>query len=264
MRNRTLITLFLCTTVIYSCNTGLPQLSIANSTNNEKEQNVDSLEIVQYYARNSKRTKPSQTIGSVSKGKLAHGKLAPFYGKNFTYFDSRSYLNHRAFTSDQVLSSILESYQEMETIADKRHFYLMELSNKQGGKIYPHRTHQNGLSVDFMMPMLKNNLPYTGLDTLGIDHYWLKSNNEGEYSEDESVKVDFELIAKHILNLEKNARKNGLKISKVIIKIEYKDELFSSAAGQELKSSGIYVVQNLSKIINDIHDDHYHIDFKKV
>jgi len=152
----------------------------------------------------------------------------------------------------------------MESIAQHRHFFLMELSNKEGGKIFPHRTHQNGLSVDFMMPMLKNDVPYIGLDTLGADHYWLSFNDQGEYSEDKTIVVDFELIAEHILQLEKNARINGLKISKVIIKVEYKDELFAGKAGQKLKNSGIYVVQNLSKLINDIHDDHYHIDFKKI
>ena len=264
MRNLLLITLSFFPALMYSCDTSQAQTNISNSTVSEKEPNPDSLEVIDYYASNSTITKPSQVIGTVSKGKLAHGKLAPFYGENFSYFDSRSYLSHRAFTSDNVLSAILASYKDMESIADKRHFYLMELSNKEGGQIYPHRTHQNGLSADFMMPMLKENAPYIGLDTLGIDHYWLKFNNKGEYSEDESIKVDFELIAKHILNLEKNARKNGLKISKVIIKIEFKDELFSSAAGKKLKNSGIYVVQNLSKLINDIHDDHYHIDFKKI
>jgi len=264
MRNLMLITLILFPVLMHSCNIGQAKTDIPSSIISEKEPNPDSLETIEYYANNSKVTKPSHVIGTVSKGKLNHGKLFPFYGDNFSYFDSRSYLNHRAFTSDAVLSTILASYQDMKSIADKRHFYLMELSNKEGGQIYPHRTHQNGLSADFMMPMLKDNAPYIGLDTLGIDHYWLKFNNKGEYSEDKSVKVDFELIAKHILNLEKNARKNGLKISKVIIKIEFKDELFSSAAGQRLKNSGIYVVQNLSKLINDIHDDHYHIDFKKV
>ena len=264
MKNLLIITLFLLPLLMYSCETSQAQINIPNSTLIENEPDSDSMEVVEYYLENSNIKNASQTIGTVSKGKLKHGKLVPFYGENFSYFDSRSYLNHRAFTSDAVLNSILGSYEDMKSIAKGRHFYLMELSNKEGGRIYPHRTHQNGLSADFMMPMLKNDKPFIGLDTLGIDHYWLKFNNNGEYSEDESVKVDFDLIAKHILNLEKNARDNGLKISKVIIKIEFKDQLFASDAGKELKKSGIYVVQNLSKLINDIHDDHYHIDFKKV
>ena len=264
MLKTNLIFLLFLLSLTFSCSVDSIKTKIAHSDTIEKTINSDSLEIIAYYSKNSGKNDSSQTIGSVSKGKLKNGKLIPFYGTNFTYFDSRSYLNHRAFTSDKVMSSILSSYKEMETIAIGRHFYLMELSNKEGGKIYPHRTHQNGLSVDFMMPMLKNDVPYIGLDTLGADHYWLSFNDNGEYSEDKSIVVDFELIAEHILSLEKSAKANGLNISKIIIKVEFKDELFSGKAGQKLKNSGIYVVNNLSTLINDIHDDHYHIDFKKI
>jgi penicillin-insensitive murein endopeptidase len=152
----------------------------------------------------------------------------------------------------------------METLMPNRRFYLMELSNEKGGKIYPHRTHQNGLSVDFMMPMLKNNQPYYGLDTLGKNHYLLSFNENGKYSEDNEVKVDFDLIALHILELNKEAQKNGLKISKVIIKIEYKDDLFKTLNGKKLNTSGIYFVKGLTPLINHLHDDHYHIDFEKI
>jgi len=54
-----------------------------------------------------------------------------------------------------------------------------------------------------------------------------------------------------------------MKIAKVIIKIEYKDELFATEYGQKLKKSGIYIVKGLTKLINALHDEHYHIDFKK-
>lgn len=262
--NKTLSTTTLIILLLCSCTNESAQTNIVNHFPIQAHLNQDSLACLKYYENNSNVIDDSQNIGSVSNGKLINGKLVPFYGENYAYFDSKSYLEHRAYTTDEVLSTILSSYKDMELISKDRFFYLMELSNKDGGKIWPHRTHQNGLSADFMMPMLRNSTPYCGLDTLGIDHYWLRFNNSGEYSEDKSVKVDFELIAKHILNLDKNARKNGMKISKVIIKIEYKDELFSGEAGQKLKNSGIYVVRNLSKLINDIHDDHYHVDFMKI
>lgn len=139
----------------------------------------------------------------------------------------------------------------------------MELSNQHGGTIYPHRTHQNGLSADFMMPKLRNGVACYDLDSLGADHYWLDFDDNGRLKKDTSIQIDFNLIAQHILILNKNALKKGYSIGKVIIKIEYKEELFASYYGKQLKSSGIYVVKQLTPLINQIHDDHFHIDFEK-
>ena len=69
-------------------------------------------------------------------------------------------------------------------------------------------------------------------------------------------------MAIHILALEKNARKNGLKIKKVIFNIGLKDKLFKSENGKLLKASGIYFAQNLTPTLNKLHDDHYHVDFE--
>ena len=246
---------------LVSCN----ELESQQSNNSYVQNNIDSLnECEQFYNNWKDNSTISKTSGTVSNGSLANGKLMPYNGENFTYFDDESYLAGRAFTSQEVKETILLSYQSMQLLSPKRHFYLMELSNEKGGKIYPHRTHQNGLSVDFMMPMLKNNVPYYGLDTLGKNHYLLSFNEKGEYSEDKDVIVDFDLIALHILELEKAAKKQNLKISKVIIKIEYKDELLATKNGKLLKNSDIYIVNGLTPLINHLHDDHYHIDFEKI
>lgn len=53
-----------------------------------------------------------------------------------------------------------------------------------------------------------------------------------------------------------------MKIGKVIIKLELKDELFASIYGKELLSNGIYFAQKLTPLINGVHDEHYHVDFE--
>ncbi|MCT4580081.1 MAG: penicillin-insensitive murein endopeptidase [Flavobacteriales bacterium] len=217
--------------------------------------------ILSYYQQNKGNKKPSRSSGSVSNGKLTNGKLLPFYGTNFSYFDKGSYLSGRAYLNNKVLTTVLESYKQLEKEVPNRHFFIMETANQKGGELYPHRTHQTGLSVDFMMPLIQNKQPYYKLDSLGTRHYLLAFNDQGEYANDNTVKVDFNLIARHILILNQQAKKVGLKIKKVIIKIEYKDELFATEYGKKLKASGIYVVKGLSKMINALHDEHYHIDF---
>lgn len=223
---------------------------------------LHSSEIEKYYNENKGDESPSISTGTVSAGKLENGKLIPFHGANFIYFDTLSYLSGRAFVNDKVKKTILETYKEFEIIKPERHFCMMECSNQHGGQLYPHHTHQNGLSVDFMSPLLKDSIPYCGLDALGADHYWLDFDADGNYLNDKTISVYFNLIAEHILVLEKKARIYGLKISKVIIKIEFKDNLLATENGKILANSGIYIVKNLTTLINSLHDDHYHIDFE--
>jgi penicillin-insensitive murein endopeptidase len=113
-----------------------------------------------------------------------------------------------------------------------------------------------------MMPLKKDNKPYYEEDYSGKMHYLLTFDNTGVFSDNKEVSIDFDAAGEHILALEKAARQNGLKIKKVIIKIELKDELFASKHGKELEESGIYFVKGLSKLVNALHDDHYHIDFE--
>ena len=205
---------------------------------------------------------PSRSIGSVSNGKLKNGHIVPFSGKNFHYFDTTSYLANRGFTHEKVLQTVLDTYETLDSLLPGRHFCIMECSHQHGGKLIPHRTHQNGLSVDFMMPKLKDSKPYYKLDDLGAEHYLLTFNENGKYSKDPSVELDFNTIALHILELQASAKRNGIGIEKVIINTGLKDELYATDHGKVLKQSGIYLTQNLSPLINALHDDHFHVDFR--
>ncbi len=202
----------------------------------------------------------SESIGTVSNGSLKHGKLVPYKGRNFMYFDRTSYLEGRAFLNDLALKSMLSTYDSLLAALPQRYFNVMECSHEHGGEMFPHRTHQNGLSIDFMMPLVKDGSPYYGLDTIGLEHYALQFDDNGRYTKDTTITIDFDLVARQILLLDHFAKQNGLAVFKVIIKIELKDELFATQYGQRLKESRIYVVRGLSPLINSLHDDHFHID----
>lgn len=227
----------------------------------ELDQNEPELSAVdRYYQQNRQDSIPSVSFGGVGNGRIENSTVVPFSGTNFVYFDTTSYLSGRAHTSDKVCKTILQAYAALEESSDYR-FVLMELSNKDGGEIYPHRTHQNGRSADFMSPLLKNGKPYTDLDYLGGPHYMLEFDGTGKLTDDPSVYINFDLIALQILELESAARKNNMRIEKVIWKVELLDELLASENGKRLAKSGIYITRNLSPLINSLHDDHFHIDF---
>jgi len=240
-----------------------------NTTPNHKNENKlpsrsdfsSSPNVIKEYQKAHQEVDKSESTGTVSNGSLKHGYLVPFSGDNFRYFDTTSYLAGRAFVNGAVYKTLVDSYAVLNSKSDI--FYgLMECSNEHGGRLYPHRTHQNGLSCDFMSPLLKNGKPSTDLNGLGADHYFMNFDKNGVYEEDRAYTIDFDAIAQHLLVLNVSARKNGLKIEKVILKIELKDELFASKYGSELRKTGIYFANSLSHLINELHDDHYHVDFK--
>jgi len=233
----------------------------ANNSLNKSAQSKEPTVAEKYYQMHANDSVKSESIGSVSSGQLKNATLIPFKGSNYEYFDLNSYVGGRAFTHSTVAAITVQTYQSLESQGVKRQFKVMEFSRKEGGKIFPHRTHQNGLSVDFMMPLQKDGKPYYELDKKGASHYLMEFDKEGRYSEDQSISIDFEMAARHLLELDAQARKEGMKIHKVIFNTDLKDELFSGKYGQKLKASGIYVTRNLSKLINDLHDDHYHVDF---
>lgn len=252
------VSIILCT--LGSCTAQIK--STSSDSISPQTTDVVSSKVDEHFHSYDSIQEPSISTGSVSNGSLNSGRIFPFSGNNFHYFDTTSYLADRGFTHEKVLKTVLEAYTELETLLPERHFCIMECSHKHGGKLFPHRTHQNGLSIDFMMPKLKDSKPYYELDNLGAQHYMLTFDENGNYSEDKSISLDFNTIALHILELQKAAKKNGLSIEKVIINTSLKDELFATENGKILKTSGIYVVRNLSPLINAVHDDHFHIDFK--
>lgn len=215
-----------------------------------------------FYARHLDSLQNSESIGVPGKGSLVNGKIIPFSGTNFHYFSKTSYLHGRAFVNHNLKGLVLESYQDLSIQFPKQQFGIMECSKKEGGKISGHRTHQNGLSIDFMSPKMKENVPYYGLDHLGASHYQLAFNNDGKLIAEPSIEIDFEMMGQHILALHKKAKKHHLKIKKIILKKELKDNLYKTKSGRIIKKKKIYITMNLPPRINEAHDDHYHIDFQ--
>lgn len=258
-----LLTSLILIITLFSCSQSKNEKAETETTNTEPKVAVIDSTIIKHYQDNLHSNK-STSLGSVSNGNLKNGAIFPFSGPNFNYFDTTSYLANRGFLNSDIKEIVLKAYAEMHRIYPQDTFCIMECSNKHGGEIKPHRTHQNGLSIDFMVPKQKDGKRYYGLDNLEAQHYLLQFNESGEWKEDTSISIDFETMAKHILMLEKVARENGYKISKVIFMKELKDELYTTTYGKKIKEQNIYITKNLSKLINLLHDDHYHIDFEKI
>ena len=216
-----------------------------------------------YYDKHNQDSLYSISKGTVSNGKLSNAVLFPPKGNNYNYFSEQSYLKGRAFVNSEVKDILLDALASLENIVPDQQFQIMEIAHEHGGELWPHRTHQKGTSVDFMLPKMKEGKVDYSLDQKGISHYFLNTNNNGVYDDSDGVKINFESTAKEILALNKAAISNGWKIKKVILKIELLDDLFKTPSGKKLKQLKIYFAKSLSKKVNEVHDDHFHIDFDK-
>jgi hypothetical protein len=125
-----------------------------------------------------------------------------------------------------------------------------------GGRFRPHRSHQNGLSVDFFVPVRDATgrsvpLPTDVTTRFGYDIEFDASAKYGQYS------IDFQAIAEHLYQLDVAAKAHGVGMSLVIFDLQYLPRLFATPRGA-------YLQRNLPFMKGKPwvrHDEHYHVDF---
>lgn len=204
----------------------------------------------------------SQSLGTVSKGQLIKGAKFAKRGENYKYFSTNSYyLFNRAWVHSTVKKITLDAYAELHKTHPNRKFMIMECSKKRGGRMWPHRTHQNGTSIDFATPLLKHGKPYHGDHFKGVWHYAMRFDKTGRLTRKPKITIDFETMGEHILLLDSIARRHKMYVKKVLLKIDLKDDFYKSQAGKAVKKQKIYFAQYLTPKVDAMHDDHYHIDF---
>lgn len=205
----------------------------------------------------------SESTGSVRDGSLTNGWLMPFKGKNFRYFSYFSYyLLDNGYVHSSVYQTLMDAYAECEKTCPGTKFVLMECSDKTGGRMLFHWTHQNGISVDFMVPKKRGNKHSVLSNHFGLFHYLLYFNSDGKFSLHPKTEIDFETMARHLLAVDDAAKKNGLHIRKILFRSSLQDNLYSTPSGRILKERDINIIPYLSDVVDQFHDDHYHVDFK--
>jgi penicillin-insensitive murein DD-endopeptidase len=204
-----------------------------------------------FFIASSALADESICYGSTAKGRLEHGVQLPSSGANTV-----GSLAGRTYVHSKVLKVALAAYKALETSAPGKVFVYGETGWESGGRIRPHKTHQNGLSIDFMVPVLKGGtsvpLPTSPLNKFGYD---LEFDDSGRL---EDYTIAFEAIAKHLLELNKAAIVEGIKINRVIFEVPLQKHLFATSQGAQLK--GLMTFSTKQAWVK--HDEHYHVDFE--
>lgn len=156
----------------------------------------------------------------------------------------------------KVERTVVDAYQALASTMPGVRFVYGETGWARGGRIKPHRTHQNGLSVDFMVPVRDAQertatLPRDMGNRYGYD---LEFDAQGRLGE---LRIDFAAVAAHLYELEQFARRNGIGLKQVIFDTRYLPKLFAAPRGEWLKAN-LHFMPREPWIR---HDEHYHVDF---
>lgn len=204
-------------------------------------------------------SKESVCYGTTSRGRLENGVQLPLSGKNFQPYSRVLAGVGRTFVHSRVRAVVVNAYAALEATHPGKRFVYGETGWAIGGRIKPHKTHQNGLSVDFMVPVVDAHgdsvpLPTSPLNKYG---YGIEVDRRGRFQEEE-MRIDFEALAAHLKALHLEARKAGIDIWRVIFDPRLQPLLYGAKYGPYLKTH-LRIPSERSWVR---HDDHYHVDFK--
>jgi len=198
----------------------------------------------------------SQCFGTVSNGRIEGTVKLPTSGPNFGAYSSLAAAVGRTHVHSVVAETIISAYSALEAQHPSKTYVYGETGWPSGGSFRPHRTHQNGLSVDFFVPVRNGDgksvpLPTAITNRFGYDIEFGTDAKYGEYE------IDFPAMAEHLYQLHAAAKARGTGIALVIFDSAFLPRLFAT-------QRGLYLQQNLPFMKGKPwvrHDEHYHVDF---
>ena len=199
----------------------------------------------------------SVCYGTTANGRLKNGVALPSRGSNFGSYSALGGILGRTYVHSRVRDVIVSSFKALEISRPETVYVYGETGKKSGGPFKPHKTHQNGLSVDFMVPIIDPQnrsipIPANAFNKYG---YGIEFDQKGTYG---SYRIDFEAMAAHLLALKKETDRAGIGMWRVIFDPVLQPYLFETKSGSLLKQNNISFSKKRSWVR---HDEHYHVDF---
>lgn len=198
----------------------------------------------------------STCYGRTALGRLENGVRLPASGANFSAYSALAPVLGRTYVHSRVARVVLAAYGALEQASPGKVFVYGETGWAEGGPFKPHRTHQNGLSVDFMVPVVDgkgHSVPLPG----GVGNqfgYGIEFDGQGRYGE---YRLDFAALAEHLYQLHRAAQAQGVGIAQVIFEPAYLPALLATPRGPYLRAR----LRFMKKPAWIRHDEHYHVDF---
>ena len=200
----------------------------------------------------------STCYGSVANGRLSDGVQLPTSGDNFLAYSLVGVELGRTYVHSRVRQTVLDAYAELQKTMPDKTFVYGETGFARGGRIRPHRTHQSGLSVDFMVPVLNDanrsvRLPSSHMNKFG---YGLEFDKQGRIP---GYRIDVDAMAEHLYQIAIASRRQGLAIERVILDPDLMNTMFRDSRRGTALQDTLPFMKTRPWIR---HDEHYHVDFR--
>ena len=205
----------------------------------------------------SAQAKESRCFGTPADGRLEGGVPLAYEGANFSPYSALGVGLGRSYVHSRVASTVAAAYAALAVALPRTVFVYGESGWEDGGRIRPHRTHQNGLSVDFMVPVRDADGASVPLPT-GVTNkfgYAIEFDAQARHG---TLTVDFDALAAHLHALHVAARAQGIDIRRVIFERAWLPKLYATRHGP-------YLREHVEFMRTDAwvrHDEHYHVDFR--
>ena len=198
----------------------------------------------------------SLCYGSVGNDRVENSVHLPVSGANFSAYSTIAAGAGRTYVHSKVAKIVTDAYAALAKQSPATTYVYGETGWPSGGRFSPHRTHQNGLSVDFFVPVRDQSgksvpLPTSVTTRFGYDVEFDANANFDGYA------IDFPAIAEHLYQLHIAAKAQGVGIALVIFEPQYLPMLFATPRGADLKAN-LPFMKGQAWVR---HDEHYHVDF---
>lgn len=197
----------------------------------------------------------STCFGKPAQGHIVDSVALPAHGANFGPYAQLGVRLGRTFVHATVRDIVVGAYMDLQTTQAGIAYLYGETGLRNGGPMPPHRTHQAGTSVDFMVPVRDGQgrpatLPASAANRYGYD---LEFDSDGRLGD---LRIDFDAIAAHLHALDQRSRASGAGIARVIFDPALTRRLLKQPAGDRIRT--LPFMKSTPWIR---HDEHYHVDF---
>lgn len=198
----------------------------------------------------------SVCYGTTAIGRLEGGVQLPSSGENFLSYGPIPERAGRTYVHSKVRDVVVAAYKILEKEEPSKLFKYAGTGFKEGGEFKPHKTHRNGLSVDFMVPVVDEDGRSVPIRTDPFNRYGygIEFNANGVYDD---YRIDFDAMGAHLRALDMAAKRQGIGIWRVLFDPSLQPLLYKSKYGSYIQAN-IEIPKKRSWVR---HDEHYHVDF---
>jgi penicillin-insensitive murein endopeptidase len=200
---------------------------------------------------------PSRSVGTPAQGRLEHGHPIPPSGPGFVTYSYLGSALGRQYVHGAVRDLLVEAFAACARDRPNRRFVVGETGWPHGGRFWPHRSHENGLSVDVFMPLRDGagrarDVAAWPWNEFG---YGLDFDAKGKLGD---LSIDFDEVALLLTEIDARARAFGLRVQQIIVAPEYVPLILASTSGKRMGGlSGAFQ----RRPVWWRHDEHVHLDF---